>query len=76
MDPRVEELMFQQQLEYSALFDQFRAANPTLQIDVDGVDYWSEEKDDEFKAFTAALDAEHAAQREALAVIIDSERGL
>lgn len=73
MDPRVQELIFQQQKEFTVLFDQFRADHPNLQIDVEGVDWWSEEDEAEFAALTAALDAEHAAQREALAVIIDNE---
>ena len=73
MDPRVQELIFQHQREFIELFDQFRAANPTLQIDVEGVDYWPEDKDAEFEALYAPLRAEQAAQREALAIIIDSE---
>ena len=73
MDPRLRELRKQQQREMSALFDQFRAANPYLPIHIDGVDSWPGTKDEEYDAFTAALRAEHAAQREALAVILDSE---
>ena len=57
----------------SVLFDQFRAANPNLPIHIDGVDSWPGTKDEEFAAFTADLRAVHAAQREALAVILDSE---
>lgn len=73
MDPRVQELIFKQQAEYTALFDKFRAAHPNLQIDVEGVDYWSEEEEAEFAALTADLDAAHAVQREDLAVIIENE---
>ena len=44
-----------------------------MQIDVEGVDYWSEEEEAEFAALTADLDAAHAVQREDLAVIIENE---
>ena len=73
MDIRVLELRKKQHKEMSVLFDQFRAANPGLSVDVEGVDYWPGTKDEELDAFTAALDADHAAQREALADIIEAE---
>jgi len=73
MDPRLEALWRKQQLELKVLFDQFRAANPNLPIDIDGVD-WPADKDAEWGDFTRELDAAHRAEREALAVIIDGEQ--
>ena len=73
MDPRLMELLDQHQREKSVLFDQFRKANPTLQIDVDGAE-WTAEQEADWNDLTRDLDAEHAVQREALAVIIDSEQ--
>lgn len=67
MDPELQELLRQQQLEMSVLFDQFRRAKPTLEIDVQGVDYWPEDKEAEYAAFTADLREKHKAQREAFA---------
>jgi len=67
MDPELQKLLAQQQREESVLFDQFRRANPTLQIDVQGVDCWPEDKEAEYAALTADLRAKHKAEREALA---------
>lgn len=73
MDPRVQELWAKHQREESVIFRQFRAANPTLQVDVDGAE-WTADQEYDYAQMLGPLQAAQKLESEALIAMLKSEQ--